>query len=192
MGEYLESSLLPRLDFDIWQIQECFTKHISPHFPPPPLSYSLTPYICAPYLGGWLSEVGGETQFWQIWLNLLKGSLAAEFNPWNIGLLPRDGRWDMGMGLGGGLIWISPFGDIRCGTWYFWWNVPIKQMCKWPKIGLIDSFFWHTYQLASTGPEITNIHLIFSFLLMKEISRSGKMTSVLLHVQHLRVTKVES
>ena len=64
-------------------------------------------------------------------------------------------------------------------------------MCKWPKIGLIDSFFWHTHQLANTGPEITHIHLIFSFLLMKEISRSGKMTSALLHIKHLRVTKVQ-
>lgn len=152
------------------------------HFP----SFSSPPLILFPHslymrsgFGGWLSEVGGETQFWQIWLNLLKGSLAAEFNPWNIGLLPRDGRWDMGMGLGGGLIWISLFGDIRCGTWYFWWTVPKKQMCKWPKIGLIDSFFWHTYQHASTRPEITNIHLIFSFLIMKEISRSGKVISFL-------------
>ena len=120
MGEYLESSLLPRLDFDIWQIQECFTKHISPHFPPPPpypipslLIYALPVWGVVVRSGGRNSILTNLTQFVE---RLARGRVQP-VKHW-----PLASGWEMGygegdgFGWGGGLIWISLFGDIRCGT----------------------------------------------------------------------------
>ena len=156
MGEYLESSLLPRLDFDIWQIQECFTKH-SYSFP---LIFLAPPVILFPHslymrslFGGWVVRSRGGnsilTNLTQFVERLARGRVQP-VKHW-----PLASGWEMGYGagFGWGLIWISPFGDIRCGTWYFWWTVLIKQMCKWPKIRLIDSFFGARTNLQALRPK---------------------------------------
>ena len=127
MGEYLESSLLPRLDFDIWQIQECFTKH-SYSFPLIFLSPPLIPFPHSLYMrslfGGLVVRSRGRnsilTNLTQFVERLARGRVQP-VKHW-----PLASGWEMGYGDGFGWGANMDFSFWR----YSLWNVILLMDCS--------------------------------------------------------------
>ena len=124
MGEYLESSLLPRLDFDIWQIQECFTKHISPHFPPPPVILFPHSLYMRSLFGGLVVRSRGRnsilTNLTQFVERLARGRVQP-VKHW-----PLASGWEMGYGDGFGWGANMEFFFSR----YSLWNLILLMDCS--------------------------------------------------------------
>ena len=129
MGEYLASFLLPRLDFDNWQIQECFTKHSSsflliflspPHLPDPIpslLIYALPVWGVVVRSRGGNSILTNLTQFVE---RLARGRVQP-VKHW-----PLASGWEMGYGDGFGWGANMDFSFWR----YSLWNLIFLMDCS--------------------------------------------------------------